>query len=106
MIVTAKPCPVDPVFRHAITTPPGRLGALTAAARQTLGKAPDGVTIDVLAGALDATEAEARDTAQALGRDAAWFCSSRGWWIRLRSLEERRLVAANDNTPMGCLALP
>lgn len=97
MIVTAKPCPVDPVFRHAITTPPGRLGALTAAARQTLGKAPDGVTLDGLARALDATEAEGRDVAQTIGKDGVWYCSSRGWRLRLRSSVERKLVASNDN---------
>ncbi|MEF2557388.1 hypothetical protein VQ044_14060 [Aurantimonas sp. C2-5-R2] len=74
-----------------------RLALLTVAARKAIGEAEDGITIDGLAGALDATADEARDTAQALGPEAAWYCSSRGWRIRLRSREERKLVAANDN---------
>ncbi|MEF2557596.1 hypothetical protein VQ044_15140 [Aurantimonas sp. C2-5-R2] len=92
-----KPRPVDPVFRHRVTTPAARLDALTAAARKVVGKAEDGLQLDALAGALDATEAVARDVAQALGKEAVWYCSSRGWRIRLRSPEERRLVASNDN---------
>ncbi|MEC5324360.1 hypothetical protein [Aurantimonas sp. A3-2-R12] len=101
MIVTAKPCPVDPVFRHPVTTPAARLATLTAAAREAIGSTEDGTTLDGLARALDATHAEARDTAQAIGSAAVWYCSSRGWRIRIRSPQERRLVAANDNTPMG-----
>ncbi|MEF2555531.1 hypothetical protein VQ044_04480 [Aurantimonas sp. C2-5-R2] len=97
MIVTLQPRPVDQFFRHTVSTPTARLAFLTAAARKAIGEAEDGMTLDALARAMDATEAEARDAAQAIGSAAVWYCSSRGWRIRIRSPQERRLVAANDN---------
>lgn len=100
MIVTMKQRPVDPVFKHPVSTPQARLDALTDAARTFLREQPDGAPVAALARQIGANDGEVRDVVQQLGRDAALFCASRGWAIRLRSPDEvRLLVPANTNEP-------
>lgn len=98
---TLQPRPLDAVWHHAPTTPPGRLAELADAARRILDGKADGMTLASLAGTLFCTHAEARDAIQALGSAVAWFWPSKGWRVRLRSADERRLAAANDNRPTG-----
>jgi hypothetical protein len=97
MVYTLKPPPVCAVFRHRTTTPPRRLAVLTERARKTPTGKPDGLSVPALAAAISATDAEARDAVQALGKSVVCYWPGKGWRVRLRSAGERRLVAANDN---------
>jgi hypothetical protein len=100
VIVTLTKPPVDAIWRHAVTTPPGRLATLTKRARRVLHSKPNGLSKAALAAELGATEDEARDAIQALGREVVCYWPAKGWKVRLRSSGERRLlVAANDDRP-------
>ena len=88
--------PIDPIFRHATTTPPSRLAKLTRKARNILAGKPDGYTVQAVAGMLACTESEALDALQELGKAAICYMPTRGWKVRLRS-EREQWLAANDN---------
>jgi hypothetical protein len=97
MIVTMQRRPVDPVFRHAVSTPQRRLETLADATRHFLRRQPDGAPLAVLADEIGATEHEVCDVIQELGKAVVLYWPARGWRVRLRTAGEQRLIAANDN---------